>query len=79
MAGTRKRIKLIIQRTDDGYIGYPVGLKGAVVGEGDTYEEALRDVISAVQAHVETFGPEVLADATEADDVFVAETEVAVA
>jgi predicted RNase H-like HicB family nuclease len=27
-----------------------------VVGEGDTYEEALADVKSAIQFHLETFG-----------------------
>jgi predicted RNase H-like HicB family nuclease len=25
-------------------VAYPLGLKGVVVGEGDTYEEALKDV-----------------------------------
>ena len=32
-------------------------LKGVVVGEGDTYEEALADVKSAIRFHAETFGP----------------------
>ncbi len=29
---------------------YPSGLKGVVVGEGDTYEDALEDVKSAISA-----------------------------
>jgi predicted RNase H-like HicB family nuclease len=29
-----------------------------VVGEGDTYEEALGDVKSAINFHIETFGAE---------------------
>ena len=37
----------------------PLGLKGTVVGEGDTCDEALADCESAVRFHVETFGPEV--------------------
>jgi predicted RNase H-like HicB family nuclease len=37
-----------------------LGLKGVVVGEGDTYEETLADVKSAIQFHTETFGMEVL-------------------
>ena len=37
-----------------------LGLKGAVVGEGGTYEEALSDVKSAIEFHIETFGSEVL-------------------
>jgi len=32
------------------------GLKGVVVGEGNTYEEALSDVKSAIKFHVDTFG-----------------------
>jgi len=30
-----------------------------VVGEGDTYEEALADVKSAIQFHMETFGRDI--------------------
>jgi hypothetical protein len=73
-----KRIKLVIERTEDGYIAYPLGLKGVVVAQGDSYEEALREVQSAVRFHVETFGPEVLEEAEEATEAFIAETEVAV-
>jgi hypothetical protein len=35
-----KSIKIIIEKHADGYIAYPLGLKGVVVGEGDSYEEA---------------------------------------
>ena len=41
-------------------MGYPLGLKGVVVGQGDTYEEALADVKSAIRFHIETFGEEAL-------------------
>ena len=51
-------IKIIIEKHPDGYIAYPIGIKGIVVGEGDTYEEALADVKSAIQFHIETFGRE---------------------
>ncbi len=37
----------------------PLGLKGVVVGEGDTYEEATADVKSALPFHLETFGPDI--------------------
>jgi len=40
-------------------VAYPLGLKGVVVGQGDTYEEALSDVKSAIRFHIETFGKEV--------------------
>lgn len=39
-------------------VTYPLGFKGVVVGEGDTYEEALVDVKSAIKFHIETFGNE---------------------
>ena len=51
-----KQIKFIIKKYSDGYVAYPVGIKGVVVGEGDTYEEALKDVQSALKFHIETFG-----------------------
>jgi hypothetical protein len=48
------------EKHSDGYRAYPLGMKGVVVGEGDSYEAALSDVKSAIRSHVETFGPDVL-------------------
>ena len=55
-----KSIKIIIEKHSDGYVAYPLGLKGVVVGDGDSYEEALADVKSAIAFHIETFGADVL-------------------
>lgn len=70
-------LKLVIERHSDGFVSYPLGLKGIVVGQGDTYEEALADVRSAIYFHIETFG----ADAFESDspvlEAFIAETQLA--
>ncbi len=70
-------VKLVIERHSDGFVSYPLGLKGVVVGQGDTYEEALADVRSAIDFHIETFG----ADAFESDspvlEAFIAETPLA--
>ncbi len=52
------KIKIIVEKHPEGYVAYPLGLKGVVVGEGDTYEEALGDVKSAINFHIETFGAE---------------------
>lgn len=49
-------IKIIVEKHADGYVAYPLGLNGAVVGEGDSYEEALTDVRSAILSHIEAFG-----------------------
>jgi len=50
-----KQLKIIVEKHPDGYVAYPLGLKGVVVGQGDTYEEALSDVKSAARFHIETF------------------------
>ena len=55
-----RRFKLIITREEDGYVGYPLGLKGVVVAQGEMYEECLGELRSAIQFHIETFGPDVL-------------------
>ena len=44
-----RQIKIIVEKHEDGYLAYPLGLKGVVVGEGDSYEEAMADVKSAIQ------------------------------
>jgi predicted RNase H-like HicB family nuclease len=54
-----KQFKIIVEKHSDGYVAYPLGLKGVVVGEGDTYEAALSDVKSAIAFHIETFGVDV--------------------
>ncbi len=51
-----RQFKVIVEKHSDGYVAYPLGLKGVVVGEGETYEQALADVKSAIAFHVETFG-----------------------
>ena len=71
-------IKIIVEKHDDGYVGYPVGMRGVVVGEGETYAEALADVRSAIQFHIETFGADAFIDDSPVLEAFVAETEVAV-
>jgi len=73
-----QQIKFIVEKHTDGYVAYPLGLKGIVVGEGDTYEAALADVKSAVKFHVETFGKEILESDMPVLEAFVAELGVAV-
>ncbi len=73
-----QQLKFIVEKHADGYVAYPLGLKGVIVGEGDTYEAALADVKSAVQFHIETFGKEVLETETPVLEAFVAELGVAV-
>ena len=72
-----KHLKIIVEKHPDVYVAYPLGLKGIVVGEGDTYEEALNDVKSAIMFHVETFGKEVFEDEPAVLEAFIAEASLA--
>ncbi len=73
-----KNIKIVIEKHPDGYVAYPVNLKGVIVGEGDTYDEALANVKSAVAFHIETFGKDVLEnDDSPVIELFVAEMAMA--
>jgi predicted RNase H-like HicB family nuclease len=69
-------VKVVVEKHADGYVAYPLGLKGVVVGEGETYEEALADVKSAIRFHIETFGREVLESESPVLEAFVAEAGV---
>ena len=71
-----KQIKIILEKQPDGYVSYPLGLKGIVVGQGDTYEEALSNVKSAIRFHIETFGKEVVDIEPPVLEAFVAEAGV---
>ncbi len=72
----KKTLKILVEKHTDGYVAYPVGVTGVVVGQGATFEAALKDVKSAIQFHLETFGAEVLEPETPTLDAFVAETTV---
>jgi len=73
-----REFKIVVEKHPDTYVAYPLGLKGVVVGEGESYEAALADVKSAIQFHIETFG----VDATKIDPrilaAYIAEAGVAV-
>jgi predicted RNase H-like HicB family nuclease len=71
-----KQFKIIVEKHPDGYVANPLGIKGVVVGQGDTYEGALSDVKSAIRFHIETFGEDVLDVDPPILEAFVAETGV---
>lgn len=50
------QLKILIEHHPDGFIAYPVGMNEIVIGQGETYREALEDVTSAIKFHIETFG-----------------------
>ena len=73
-----RQIKIVVEKNPDGYIAYPLGVKGIVIGQGNTYEEALADVKSAIRFHIEIFGNEMLELEPPVLEAFIAETGVTV-
>ena len=69
------QLKIIVEKHPEGYVAYPLGLKGVVVGEGNTYEDALEDVKSAIKFHMETFREEIV-ETEEIMETFIAEVAV---
>lgn len=55
-------MKFIVEQHSDGFIAYPLGLKGVVIGQGDTRDAALADAQSAAKFHRDTFGSEATND-----------------
>lgn len=50
--------RIVVEHYTDGFVAYPLGVKGVIVGQGDVYESAVADLQSALQFHADTFGPE---------------------
>ena len=73
-----KEFKIIVEKHSDGYVTYPLGLKGVVVGQGDTYEDAIAEVKSAIRFHIETFGPEVLEDESPVLEAYLTSEDVGI-
>jgi len=72
-----QQVKVVVEKHTDGYVAYPLGVKGVVVGEGDTYDEALADMKSALNFHIETFGRDVLDAEQPVLEAFIAEAGIA--
>ena len=73
-----KQFKIVVEKHPDTYIAYPLGLKGVVVGQGETYEAALADVKSAIKFHIDTFGIDQIEMDPPILEAFIAEAGVAV-
>ena len=71
-----RQYKIMVEKHPDGYVAYPLGIKGVVVAQGDTYEEALADVKSAIRFHIDTFGADVLEMDPPILEAFVAEAGI---
>jgi predicted RNase H-like HicB family nuclease len=73
-----KQFNIVVENHSDTYVAVPLGLKGVVVGQGDSYEAALEDVKSAIKFHVETFGLDEIDSDPPVLEAFIAEAGIAV-
>jgi predicted RNase H-like HicB family nuclease len=70
------QLKFTIEQHADGFLAYPLGLHGVVIGEGDTYDEALADAKSATKSHIETFGQDAFPSDSQILDAFIVDAGV---
>ncbi|MBA4181820.1 MAG: hypothetical protein C0506_14615 [Anaerolinea sp.] len=70
-----RTFKIVVEKHTAGYVAYPLGIAGAVVGQGQSYDEALADVTSAIRFHLETFGEGEIEDDAVLE-AFVAEARI---
>jgi predicted RNase H-like HicB family nuclease len=70
------QFKFVVEQHPDGFIAYPLGLQGAVVGEGDTADQALADAKSAAKFHIETFGADAFPSDSPLLDAFIVDAGV---
>jgi predicted RNase H-like HicB family nuclease len=71
-----EKLKFVVEKHRDGYVAYPLGFKGAVVGQGESYESALADAKSAAAFRIETFGKKALDEQDDVMEAFVTEASL---
>lgn len=71
-----KQIKIIVEKHEDGFVAYPIGIDGVIIGQGDSYEEALKDVKSAIKFHIESFGSSSISDDNDVIEAYLTETGI---
>ncbi len=74
-------VKIVIEHHEDGYIGYPLGfVRGAIVGQGDSYAAALKDTESAIRFFIKHYGKEKFFEHLEGNsasmDAYIAEAAI---
>jgi len=73
---TSAKYKIIVEQHEDGFVAYPLGFAGCVVGQGENADKAVADVRSAIRFHIETFGQEAFVDDLPPLNAYITETEV---
>jgi predicted RNase H-like HicB family nuclease len=70
------QLKFIVEQHEDGFVAYPLGLNGVVVGEGDSANDALADAKSAEKFHIETFGADAFPGDSPLLDAFIVDAGI---
>jgi hypothetical protein len=73
----KRQIKVIVEKHYRWLCCLPIGLKDVVVAQGDSYQEVLDEIKSAINFHIETFGKEIFDSKDVVIEVFVVETSIA--
>ncbi len=71
-----KQFKIVVEKHEDGYVAYPIGIDGVILGQGDTYDEALSDVKSAIRFHIDTFGSGSISNDDDVIEAYLTETGI---
>jgi predicted RNase H-like HicB family nuclease len=72
------QFKVVVERHEDGYVAYPLGLNGVIVGQGDSSQAALADVKSAILFHIESFGQDILDAQAPVLEAYVTDADIQV-
>ena len=71
------QIKFVVEQHEDTFVAYPLGIRGGVVGEGETAAAALEDARCATEVYIEALGVGVIEDQSPVA-AFVSEQAVTV-
>jgi predicted RNase H-like HicB family nuclease len=72
------QFKVVVEKHEDGYVAYPLGLNGVIVGQGESSQAALADVKSAIRFHIESFGKEILDAQAPVLEAYVTDADIQV-
>jgi hypothetical protein len=68
--------KIVAEQHEDGFVAYPLGFAGCVVGQGDTATEAISDVQSAIRFQIDAFGTDAFAEDSPLLHAYMTEAEL---
>jgi predicted RNase H-like HicB family nuclease len=73
---TSTKHKIVVEQHEDGFVAYPLGVVGCIVGQGDSADGAVKDLRSAIHFHIETFGKDAFQDDSSVLHAFLTEIDV---